>query len=237
MAYGELVAAEVAADAGAEGYFAVLEGGADDVLAVAGFGGGTFGVVAFDLDGAVGVLGEGDAADLGAYAVGQLAVDGADGAGEGVVEGGDFDELVGGVLLEVDVAHFVVDVEGVFVELAGPADGLEEAAIGEDHVVVEEVEGGAGGFALAAPPIFGAGGEEGFPFGAPDSVAEGFPGGGYLRALEDGAFGLVGLEGDALVEGEVAYAVGAAAEDDGVAGGSAGDGGFEVGWLVEGGAL
>ena len=225
----EPVPAEVAGHPRAEGDGHVLERRADDLLAERRGIGRAHGVVrgllghegrgllALDVDRAVGVLRERDPADRRPLPVRRLAVARAARPDERAVEGGDLDQPVRGIDADVDLARLVVDVEGVRVELAFPAGRLQHLAVDEDHVVVEAVERRPHALAVALPPAQGPGREQGGPGGPPHVVAQGLPLGRHAGSLEDRALVGIRLQRDPLVEPQAARAVGPAAQHDRVA--------------------
>jgi hypothetical protein len=229
VAQDEPVPAEVAADARAEGDRHVLERRAHDLPAVGPGLLGAYGVVGrllgdegrlplpLDVDRAVGVLRERDAPDRRPLPVGLLAVDRPAHPDEGVVEGGDLDRAGRRIGADVDVAGLVVDVERVPVELALPARRSQEAPVHEDHVVVEAVERRSHALTAPLPPAERLRREERLPRGAPHVAPQGLPLRRNARSLEDRPLVQVRLDRDALVEAQVARAVGAAAHDDRVA--------------------
>src|SRR5262245_21349130 len=95
--------------------------------------------LAFDLECAVGVLGEGQAADYRAFVIIGLAMDESAGANQPAVESRNLDLLVRWIDADVDKAVRVIDEERVRIELPFPTGGLQLLAVDENHVGVETV--------------------------------------------------------------------------------------------------
>ena len=223
-AHREAITAEITGDARAIGEGDVFQRGADDILAERGRIGGALGFVSLDLKGAVGVLRESEAAQRVPYAVGIAAVGRSGGPDQRAIVGGDLHQMGSGIDPKVNLPLLVIDEVGVGFDVSVPADSLQRLAVDEHHVVVKEPWRGLAAFAFAAPPVGRLGREEMRPRDPPQAVALGLPFVDDLGALDDRMFVGVGLDRDTLVELEVTRAVGAAAQDDGVAGDSAGDG-------------
>ena len=121
----EIVAAKITGHARAEGKGDVFERRADDFLAELRRGHALLGLGGFDFERAVGVLGEGDAADCRAAPVGGFAMCHADGSGERAVLRGDFDDAVFWICGDEDELVLVVDVVGFRCKIVFACDGTE----------------------------------------------------------------------------------------------------------------
>ncbi len=110
---------------------------------------------------------------------------------------------------------------------------MQWRAVDEDHVVVEAVQRRLHAFTLAPPPAHRLGREQRGPARAPHVATEALPFARHARALEHRYFVQIGLDGDALVELQIAAAVDAAAHHDGVTADDARHGRLDGGRLLD----
>jgi len=137
---------------------------------------------------------------------------------------GDFNQVFSRIHANIDGFAVIINVIALRVNLAFVSCRLQEAVVGEDHVIVEPVQGGLFAFAAAAPPVCRLFGKEFVPGGGPEAVAEVFP---LIRdqcPFQYRLFVRPGLDSDTLIEEQIAGAIEAAAEDDGVTSAGGGDG-------------
>ncbi|OPZ81374.1 MAG: hypothetical protein BWY77_00671 [bacterium ADurb.Bin431] len=149
---------------------------------------------------------------------------------------GDLDQMLSGVDTNVDGFGIIINEKAVFVDLALIPCRLQQAAVGEDHVVIKTMQGSLFALAAAAPPICRLFGEEALPTGCPEPIAEVGPLVRNPASLQNGQFIGPGLQGHPLVEDEAASAIEAAAQDDGVARAGGGDRLLQGHGLSQGGA-